>query len=569
MAHAFERNPRLALRLLKDSIKAMRGKYALFFLITLLGAAVGLLPPHLYKLFFQSMEHGDAGALVKIAVFGGIVALATMIATGISIYAREWLRCEMEASLRSNVLRALSHTSLQQLEQLNRGEWIACTSSDLGVTEEFLTESFPEQIRNALMFLGSCTLFLYYGGWLGAILLLLAVGLVFLNVRIQKKMQPALDEIRDLHGDVYQQLLENFEGLRTIRSYSGEQMVQENFAHKLRTINKKSLHTMRPFASLIGTNELFILLGMTAVLVLILHRVNQGMLSFDDALVYPFYMGIFFSSVAGFYRSNFDWTMFFTKGARLANLMYNLSDPVKNQTDLVKYVTEQHATLAFSQIDLRYPGFPPLTAPFDLTIKRHELVGIIGPSGCGKSTLLEFLAGLRPLEVNGVNTMMKTEFSSYVEQKPYIFEGTIADNLRFGCNQNATDEALWQALKKAHLADFFKARRGLDFYVHERGQNLSEGEKYRLGIARAILSNKPYLLLDEPFAALDAHAIAAIVALLASERAERGIVVVTHYVPASLVFDQMIDFEMLNGYEADLLPKQPAQPLLVNAAIAS
>src|SRR5690606_12209657 len=141
-------------------------------------------------LFFQSMENGEASAIQKILVFGSLVAIATMLATAVSVYAREWLRCEMEAILRKNVLRALTNTSLQQLERVNRGEWIACTSSDLIVTEDFLTMSFPDQLRNVLMFLGSCTLFLYYGGVLGALLLALAVGLIFLNIRIQDKMQP-------------------------------------------------------------------------------------------------------------------------------------------------------------------------------------------------------------------------------------------------------------------------------------------------------------------------------------------------------------------------------------------
>lgn len=552
MHKPIEQNPRIALRLLVDSINSMRGKYAVFFLVVLIGVLVNLLPPQLYKLFFQYIETPSAHAVTKLVVFGVSVAVASMIATALSIYAREWLRCATETMLRQNVLRALSNTSLQQLETVNRGEWIACTSKDLSGTEEFLTVSFPDQLRNMLMFLGSSTLFLYYGGWFGALLLALAVLLVFLNVRIQKKMQPALHDIRNLHSDVYQQLLESFEGLRTIRSFSGEQRVQENFSHKLIAINKKSLVTMRLFSSLIGTNELFILSGMTAVLALIVQQVNAAHMSFEDALVYPFYMGIFFSSVAGFYRSNFDWTMFFTEGARLANLIYNFGNvdrPLSTDQSNMMQQSILSSKMSFSRIDLRFPGQPPLRDLFDICVEKHRLIGIIGPSGCGKSTLLEFLAGLRPLEVNGQPTLLSTSLTSYVEQKPYIFEGTVCDNLRFGCNENVADEQIWQALEKVRLAELFRGRGGLDFYIYERGQNLSEGEKYRLGIARAILAQKPYLLLDEPFAALDPISIEAIVSLLHAERSKRGIVVVTHYQPASLCLDDVIDFSHLNTNE--------------------
>lgn len=307
---------------------------------------------------------------------------------------------------------------------------------------------------------------------------------------------------------------------------------------------------MKRFASLIGTNELFILLGMTSVLGLILYKLHAKTLSFDDALVYPFYMGIFFSSVASFYRSNFDWSMFFTKGARLANLIYDFGNKEKNsEQDVVHSEYSKYSQeLEFKNIELKYFGHHSLAPAFDLNINKHEILGIIGPSGCGKSTLLEFLAGLRPLMVDNKNILLSTSLTSYVEQKPYIFEGSIADNLRFGCNAGVSTEQMWAALEKSRLAHFFRSRNGLDFHVQERGQNLSEGEKYRIGISRAILANKPFLLMDEPFAALDHVSIRAIVELIKSEREHRGVVIVTHYLPGELVFDKILNFELLNNH---------------------
>lgn len=540
-------NKKLAMRLLRDCIYKVGSRYVLFSLVIIAVAAVGLAPPQLYRLFFLSIESDGEGIIKKLLGFGSIIALCTLLATTLSMYAREWLRCEIETILRKEVLKALSLTSLQRLESVNRGEWIACTSGDLIQTEDFLTLSFPDQVKNLLMFLGSCALFLYYGGILGSILLALAAALIFLNITIQNKMRPTLNEIRDLHGEVYQQLLENFEGLRTIRSFGGETMVQKNFSHKLDIINKKSLANMRHFASLIGTNELFILLGVTTVLGLILFKLQEKTISFDDALIYPFYMSIFFSSVASFYRSNFDWTIFFTKGARLAKLIYDFGNSEKIIKDDVAFSSYDKSStqLSFTNIELKYSGHPLLVPIFDLKVNKAKVLGIIGPSGCGKSTLLEFLAGLRPLKVNGTNILLSTSVSSYVEQKPYIFEGTIADNLRFGCNINSSNEQLWAALEKTHLADFFNKRNGLNFRIHERGQNLSEGEKYRIGITRAILANKPFLLMDEPFAALDHLSIRAIVNLIELERIHRGIVLVTHYLPTELIFDEIVDFQLL------------------------
>jgi ABC-type multidrug transport system fused ATPase/permease subunit len=543
-------NNRLALRLLRDSIASVRFRYLLFFLVILIVAVVSLAPPQIYRYFFQYIKSNNNQTIIKLLLFGTSIALCSMLATAISIYAREWLRCQIELYLRKTVLKALSGASLSKLERVHRGEWIACTSGDLIETEDFLTMSFPEQIKNFLMFIGACSLFLYHGGFFGLVPFGLALGLIGLNLGIQRRMRPALSEVRELHGEVYQQLLENFEGLRTIRSFAGENMVQNNFSNKLRVINTKSMNIMRSFAVLIGTNELFILLGISSILALILNQFMVGHISFDDALVYPFYMGIFFMSVASFYRSNYDWNLFFTKGGRLASLIYNFEDSSDKFAKHQHIYNSQVKRLDFKNIELKYPGHELLIPLFNISIKKYELLGIIGPSGCGKSTFLEFLAGLRPLSIDGKDILLPTSLTSYVEQKPYILAGSVLDNLRFGCNIDASEECIWQALKKSRLDNLFRTKNGLNFQVQERGQNLSEGEKYRLGITRAILTNKPFLLMDEPFAALDFLSIKAIVQLINSERQNRGIVIVTHYLPPKLTFDQFIDFELLAKKDA-------------------
>ena len=119
-------NKKRALHLLWGSIGPMRAKYILFLLVILTNAVVGLAPPQLYRLFFQSIENDSFGIFNKLVIFGVLIAVCTFFATCLSIYAQEWFRCEIEGSLRKEVLSALSLTSLQQLEKVNRGEWIAC-----------------------------------------------------------------------------------------------------------------------------------------------------------------------------------------------------------------------------------------------------------------------------------------------------------------------------------------------------------------------------------------------------------------------------------------------------------
>lgn len=545
----------LALTLLKDCLLSMKLKYAVFLSVILTSALIGLLPPQLYRYFMQSTNSPSVDALVHLCLFGSFIALCSLVSAVTLIIAKEWLRCEIETYLRNKVLVALCETSLSKLEEVNRGEWLHSVSGDLIETENFLTIALPEQIRNCLIFIFSSTLFIYYGDLFGGYLLLLAMVLVALNVLVQKKLKPALDEIRDLQGQVYQHLLVNFEGVRTIRSFHGEKMVQKKFGENLKRINRKCINTMRSFSFLIGTNEFMILSGITAVLGLIIFRLEIGTLTIDQALVFPFYMGLFFMSVASFYRSNFDWTMFLTKASRLATLIYCSSQdvPIRNE-ESASFSKETPPRLWYGDIELCHEGYPLLVPPFDMTINYGELLGVIGRSGSGKSTLLEFLAGLRRLRSKGEWCIPSALFSSYVEQKPYLFEGSLNDNLRFGCNADVSDEEIWATLEKAQLATLVKEKNGLQFFIKERGQNLSEGEKYRLGIVRALLAKKPFLLMDEPFAALDPCSIQAIVSLVNAEKMRRGIVIVTHYLPRGLLFDRIIDFDAMRAEEGIFKP---------------
>lgn len=547
----FNKNPQLAFRLLTDSIRAVGVKYLLFFLVLVAVAIVDLAPPQIYRYFFQNIHDQNDHVIIKFLFFGISIALCSFLATAVLIYAQEWLRCQIETYLRKTMLSSLSSTGIAKIDTIHRGEWMTSASSDLIQTEDFLAMSFPEQIKNALMFLGLCGLFWFHSGSFGLIPIGIALLLILLNVVVQRRMRPGMNEIRDLHGDVYQRLLENFEGLRTIRSFNGEEMVQKNFFLKLSNINRKSLNIMKSFALLIGSNDCAILLGITGILSLILFQLDLSKMAFADAIIYPFYMGMFFVSVSGFVRSNYDWNIFFTRGARLGNLIYCFTSPSteKSSVDLGQNYEWQNSLPDLNDIELRYPGHELLVPLFDLSIRKNEVFGIIGPSGCGKSTLLEFLAGLRPLIVDGKNLLLPTSLTSYVEQKPYLFAGTVADNLRFGCNATVSDERIWQALAKAKLADFLSEKNGLHFQIHDRGQNLSEGQKYRLGITRAILSDKPFLLMDEPFAALDFVSIKAIIDLIDYERTRRGIVIVTHYLPSELIFDRFIDFGNLANDE--------------------
>ncbi|NNC18584.1 ABC transporter ATP-binding protein [Corallococcus exiguus] len=174
----------------------------------------------------------------------------------------------------------------------------------------------------------------------------------------------------------------------------------------------------------------------------------------------------------------------------------------------------------------------------DLTIPAGARVALVGPSGAGKTTLFSVLLGFLPpsggevkwdgvplssLKASSVRAQM-----AWVPQEPVLFSGTVRHNLRLG-QPDATDDALWEALRLAHAEDFVRALPGgLDEPVGERGSRLSGGQRQRLALARAFLRRPSLLLLDEPTSALDATSEAAVGAGLQALMKGRTVLVIAH-----------------------------------------
>jgi len=183
-------------------------------------------------------------------------------------------------------------------------------------------------------------------------------------------------------------------------------------------------------------------------------------------------------------------------------------------------------------------GRGPVLSGLDLEVPYGAKVAIMGPSGAGKSTLLSLLRGTLPaqrgavvLDGRDLGTLEPEQvcrISACVAQSTWLFSGTVADNLRIA-NPGATDEELWEALRRAHVADEVERMpQGLDSDVGERGQLISGGQAQRLSLARAFLSGRRILLLDEPTSQVDVVSEAAIIDALAGIGPEWTVLMVTH-----------------------------------------
>jgi ATP-binding cassette subfamily B multidrug efflux pump len=214
----------------------------------------------------------------------------------------------------------------------------------------------------------------------------------------------------------------------------------------------------------------------------------------------------------------------------------------------------QHGTIDFDKVGFTYPGAAnPILSDVSFSVSPGRTTAIIGSTGSGKSTLVDLVPRLfdvtkGTVSVNGVDVRQLDPdllwgSIGYVPQKPYLFSGTVASNLRFG-RPDATDEELWNALEVAQAAGFVQSMpKGLDSPINQGGTNVSGGQRQRLSIARAVVLRPDIYIFDDSFSALDLATDARLRLALQPQVKDSGVLIVAQRVSTIADADQIIVLE--------------------------
>ena len=490
----------------------------------------------------QTGEYERLGYSIVVIVVVGVISLL--------IYRVATIRYNVEAKrvygdLSERVLDAEMSLPYSYYEKHHSGEIVSKVSYDLTK----MGDIYGSRLRRVVMpFLQvvSYLIPMFLLSW-RLTLCLLAVNSVMMAIELLllNPMHRVSRELSGVNTAMTNRLSDMLQGMEQVRMFPGgrgtvAQFREENH-HYEKKYGRKTLYT----ACLEGSSKGFELLCSLVFLMLGIYYVDKGYTTLGAlAAIYSMYasfsfqflqIGRYIPELVGCLTNAQNIFDFLDEAKEPAN--WYREDGGQNPEGTVPR-TQMPNAVEIRSIRFSYTGEEDVLCNFSLEVKKGECVAITGASGCGKTTLSKLLLGLYPLgegdiRVNGMS-MRECDLASlrrqitYVPQEPYLFQGSIAENIRMG-RPEATEEEIEEAAKQAHAHEFImEFPEGYDTTVGERGNNLSGGQRQRIAIARAILKDTSIILLDEATTALDNESEQAVNEALRNLQGQKTILMIAH-----------------------------------------
>lgn len=384
-------------------------------------------------------------------------------------------------------------------------------------------------------------------GW---ILLGITIFVIVLTVILMKGASPLFKKLQKLLDKMGKILLENITGVRVIRAFRKEKDEEKRLESSFDEYANTSITANRLFANSDGVSMLVINGFIIAVYWLSGAKISLGNFQIGDINAVINYAILLLTYIMMAQVIIMILPRALACCQRIEEVL-NYSPEITDAKLRMVSVTPDEDVLEFQNVSFHYHDAEEnLLNDLNLICKRGQTTAIIGGTGSGKSTIASLIlrfydVSLGAIKINGRNIKLISQNSlrkqiSYIQQKAWLFSGTIADNLRYG-NSLATDEELYHALDVAQASEFVRSLPdGINSYVAQGGTNFSGGQKQRISIARALVKKADLYIFDDSFSALDFKTDAALRKALESETRESAVLIIAQRVSSIRNADQII-----------------------------
>jgi ATP-binding cassette, subfamily B, multidrug efflux pump len=497
----------------------------------------------------KGVAKGDTGYIVSTGGWMLVVTLAQIACSVAAVYFGARAAMAFGRDVRSAVFHRVGTFSGREVAQFGAPSLITRSTNDVQQVQMLVLMTCTLMVAAPIMCVGGIIMALRQDvglSWLMAVcipVLVVAIGLIVVRmVPLFRSMQSRIDAVNRV-------LREQLAGIRVVRAFVRERHEAERFAEANAALTSTALGAGRLMVLIFPIVMLILNGSSVAVLWFGAARVNSGEMQIGALTAFLMYLMLILTSVM---MATFMAIMI-PRAAVCADRIgevLNTESSVRPPAHPVREVRSR-AELELKDVEFRYPGAAsPVLRNISFRAAAGQTTAVIGSIGAGKTTLISLVARLFDatsgtvlidgVSVRDLDPEMLWNRIGLVPQKPYLFTGTVASNLRYG-NPQATEAELWRALEVAQASDFvLDMPGGLEAPIAQGGTNVSGGQRQRLAIARALVRQPEIYLFDDSFSALDLATDARLRAALRPQTARATVVIVSQRVSTITDADQII-----------------------------
>lgn len=499
--------------------KPYKGQLLLGLMLTLLGTAATLVPPYLTMpilddilIPYQNNRQAIDPQLVALYL-GGLLASA-IVAWGLG-WARTWVMAKVSerigADMRTTVYAHMLNQSLEYFGSKRTGDLMSRIGSDTDRINMFLSLHALDFITDVVMMVMTAAILISINPWLALVTLVPLPFIVWLIHKVRSRLAIGFDRTSRVWAEITNVLSDTIPGVRVVKAFAQEQREMQRFARANQRNLQANDRVNKIWALFSPTVGLMTEIGLLFVWAFGIWLVAHDQITVGVLSAFIAYIGRFYTRLDSMSRI----VNITQKSAAGAKRIFDVLDQVSSVPEPTTPATlpqPVQGAITLQDVGFRY-GSRQVIRQLNLHIRPGEMIGLVGHSGSGKSTLVNLINRFYDvtegsIQLDGID-VRRLAVADYrrniglVLQEPFLFFGTVAENIAYG-KPEATRQEIIAAARAAHAHDFIlRLPHGYDSVVGERGQGLSGGERQRISIARALLINPRLLILDEATSAVD------------------------------------------------------------------
>lgn len=499
----------------------------------------------------------DGLARERATIGGSLLPAAGMIIglnllSGIFTYWRsKWAAEASEGIVQQLRQRLYAHVETLPSVYFDRtrtGDIVQRCSSDVETVRVFMASQVVEIARVALLLIVGVPFMFWQNVTMTLISLTLFPVLVVFTYLHYQRIRKLFEKVDEADGRLNTALQENLTGIRVARAFGRQEFEIEKFRKINDEFRDYEMDLFHGLAKFWSYSDLIVLLQLGAVLITGGYFVIHGRLTLGACMFFWWMVQTIIWPVRQIGRVVADASRAAVSIGRINEILHEpeeSEEPVPDKP-VDGAIEIQNLTFGFK------PGSPVLK-DLSLSINAGETVAFLGPPGAGKSTLIHLLTRLYDydqgsiriggLELNSLNRRSVRDAFGVVMQDPFLFSRTVRENVQLGRSDAGHHEVEECAQAVAIHSNIIEFTDGYETVVGERGVTLSGGQRQRLAIARAIIKNPAFLVLDDSLSAVDTKTESHILQTLAARRGRQTTILVAHRLSSTRLADRIFVLE--------------------------